>query len=284
MRKMTGPAWRRWCAAAAVVAAIVVVGVIMLTHSDPADSPKPAPNLFAEFTASNGRTLEYHHFDNGDRGTLFYFDGDGATSFHYPDIDAELVSDSPDRDGYVQRLNTAAAAHGMDFVFVEHPDGMHGGESWWADMTDETINEYAVAVQELITACEHRAVQLVGYSGGSEFIVRHLLVNGNEWLPTNSAAAMIGGGGLDGYHLEAPAPERTDMPYRWFVGEHDVEGATEPENWSALQASRDAQSHFAALGYEAAEIIVIADTNHLDYDFEAIIDGELDQLAGQDAA
>ncbi len=238
--------------------------------------------LYQEFVGSNGRVLEFHYFDNGNRGTLFYFDGDGTTNFHYPTVAADVHHEPGVGNGHVQRMNEVAKNHGMDLVFIEHPDGKNGGRSWWAGMTDEVVNEYALAVQELIVATDSKAVQLVGYSGGSEFLVRHLLLNGNDWLPKRSAATMIGGGGLAGYPLVDPSPRMQDMPYRWVVGEQDVEGAAKPETWSALRVSKGAVEVFEEKGYRAAELVVIPNTNHINYNFKGIVDGELDSLVGDD--
>ena len=107
-------------------------------------------------------------------------------------------------NGHVQRMNQEAAARGMDLVFLEHPHGEDvesgdvrtTGTSWWNYMEDEEVDAFADVVQEIITASNSARVQTVGYWGGSEFLVRHLLLNGDGWLPETSAAAMIGGGGL----------------------------------------------------------------------------------------
>lgn len=254
----------------------------MAATAKPAQPSDLSPGLFLEYTASNGRVLEYHHFDNGDAGTLFYFDGDGTTNYHYPEVPADVHHKPGVGNGHVQRMNEQAAAHGMDLIFIEHPDGKNGGRSWWAGMTDAVVDEYAVAVQELILDSRSNAVQLVGYSGGSEFLVRHLLLNGNGWLPKKSAAAMIGGGGLADYPLQPPTPRMNNMPYRWLVGEHDVEGAAKPESWSALRVSMKAQAAFEARGYHKAEVVVIPETNHINYKFKDLVDTELDLLAGKD--
>lgn len=245
-------------------------------------SPELEAGLYQEYVGSNDRVLEYHYFDNGHQGTLFYFDGDGTTNFHHPTVGADVHHEPGVGNGHVQRMNEVAKNHGMDLVFIEHPDGKNGGRSWWAGMTDEVVDEYALAVRELIVATDSKAVQLVGYSGGSEFLVRHLLLNGNDWLPKNSAATMIGGGGLAGYSLVKPSPRMKDMPYRWVVGEKDIEGAAKPETWSALRVSKDAAAAFEDKGYREAELVVIPNTNHINYKFKDVVDAELDELVGDD--
>lgn len=273
--------WPKICTAT-VAALTSTIGIAVMPSDAATHVSELAPGLFQEFTAENGRTLEYHFFDNGDRGTLFYFDGDGTTNYHYPLVPSNVVHEPGVGNGHVQRMNEEAASHGMDLVFIEHPNGKNGGRSWWAGMTDDVVDEYAAAVQELVIATNSKAVQLAGYSGGSEFLVRHLLLRGNDWLPHKSAAAMTGGGGLAGYPLEAPTSRMKHMPYRWLVGEQDIEGAAKPETWSALRVSRQAKERFSELGYLGSEVVVIPNTNHINYNFRGLIDTELDRLIKSD--
>lgn len=247
------------------------------------------PGLFHEFVGENGRMLQYHFFDNGDNGTLFYFDGDQTTNFHYPLVDASVVHEPGVGNGHVQRMNEEAAAHGMDLVFLEHPHGedvpLGGpvrvtGTSWWNYMDDSTggeVDEYAAVVREIIGASGAQNVQLVGYSGGAEFLARHLLVVGNDWLPWNSAATFIGGGGaITGEYTPAPpAPGKEDMPYVYTVGLLD---GTDPNAWSALHASRNAVTQWNALGYSGAVLDEVPGVNHYNYDFRGIVRSDLDAL------
>lgn len=242
-----------------------------------------------EFVGSNDRMLQYHFFDNGDNGTLFYFDGDQTTNFHYPLVDASVVHVPGVGNGHVQRMNEEAAAHGMDLVFLEHPHGedvpLGGpvrvtGTSWWNYMDDAPggeVDEYAQVVREIIAASGAQNVQLVGYSGGAEFLARHLLVIGNDWLPQNSAATFIGGGGaITGpYTPDPPAPGKEDMPYVYTVGLLD---GTDPNAWSALRASRNAVAQWQSLGYTGAVLGEVPGVNHYTYDFRGIVRDDLDAL------
>lgn len=254
---------------------------------------QPASTLdegtFHEYTGENGRMLQYHYFDNGDNGTLFYFDGDGTTNFHYPLIASDIVHEPGVGNGHVQRMNEEAAARGMDLVFLEHPHGedvpLDGpkrvtGTSWWNYMDDSPggeVDEYAEVIREMIAASGAQNVQLVGYSGGAEFMARHLLVNGNKWLPQNTAATFIGGGGaITGPYEPAPPTEgKEDMSYVYVVGE--LEGVVEGE-WSALEASRKAVAQWQSLGYTGTEIIELPDTNHYNYNYRGIVGERLDLL------
>ena len=45
-------------------------------------------DVFQEFVGTNGKMLQYHYFENGDNGTLFYFDQvTRTTNFHSPLVD-----------------------------------------------------------------------------------------------------------------------------------------------------------------------------------------------------
>ena len=101
-------------------------------------------------------------FENGDNGTLFYFDGDGTTNFHYPEVAADVVHEPGVGNGRVQRMNQEAADEGMDLVFLEHPDGHLGNSSWW---TGADITAYTPAMQELITATATRTCSLPATPG-----------------------------------------------------------------------------------------------------------------------
>ncbi len=244
---------------------------------------------FNEYTGENGRMLQYHYFENGDNGTVFYFDGDQTTNFHYPHVDASVVHEPGVGNGHVQRINEEAAARGMDLVFLEHPHGedvpLGGpkrvtGTSWWDYMDDSPggeVDEYAEVVREIIAASGAQNVQLVGYSGGAEFMARHLLVGGNGWLPRNTAATFIGGGGaITGpYEPARPDSGRENMSYVYVVGLLD---GTDPNGWSALEASRKAVAQWQSRGYSGAEIIELPDTTHYNYNYRGIVAERLDLL------
>lgn len=244
---------------------------------------------FNEYIGENGRMLQYHYFENGDNGTVFYFDGDQTTNFHYPHVDSSVVHEPGVGNGHVQRINEEAAARGMDLIFLEHPHGedvpLGGpkrvtGTSWWDYMDDSPggeVDEYAEVVREIISASGAQNVQLVGYSGGAEFMARHLLVNGNDWLPLNTAATFIGGGGsITGpYEPAKPAAGRENMSYVYVVGLLD---GTDPNKWSALEASRKAVAQWQSLGYSGAEIIELPDTTHYNYNYRGIVAERLDLL------
>lgn len=231
------------------------------------------PGLYQVYIGTNGKELQFHHFDNGDNGTLFYFDGDGTSNFHMPLVPAS-VSHTGGFNGQVQRLNAEAAERGVDLIFVEHPNS---DNTWWENYADVLLAEDVV--KEMVDDLGHDSVLLAGYSGGAEFLVSWMLIDGNDWGPDNTALVMIGGGTLDPIdELADPTEGRADQRISWVVGANDGVGATYPATWSALGAATEAQAQFASQGYTGAVIDVVPDTNHLQYNFRGIVGNELDLL------
>lgn len=279
---------RTTTALAAAVLAVSLGGTAVPAHAAPGLSVSsdqeaeatvsglPA-GTYQTFTGSNGTVLDYHFFDNaGDNGTIYYFDGDGTTNFDWPTTDPSNVwYDGIPGNGHVQRINSEAAARGMDLVFLDHPENSTGGRSWWNGVDADAA---AVAVRELVQVSDAEQVLLAGYSGGSEFFARHLLLNGTDWLPTNSTAVFIGGGGLAGLTPAQPTKRMADMPLVWEVGENDVEGAALPVTWSALRVSRDAEAGYRQQGYQQTGLNVIPDTNHVQYNYKGIVGKHADEL------
>lgn len=232
---------------------------------------------FKTFTASNGQQLKYHYFNNpGSTGTIFYFDGDGTTNFDWPTASpSNTWVDSIPGNGHVQRVNNQAKAQGMDLVFLDHPQN---GRSWWNGVDGDAA---ATAVHQLIPATRSSRVMMVGYSGGSEFLARHLLYRNNSWLPTLSTAVMIGGGGLNDRVPSAPLSRLAGMSMVWEVGDRDIEGATSHTEWSALRVSREARNAYERAGYTQARISVIPGVNHVTYDFPQIVAKHASRLAAR---
>lgn len=234
---------------------------------------------FQVYEGTNGSVVDYHFFDNpGDTGTVFYFDGDGTVNFDWPLADSSntWVDDVPG-NGHVQRINEEAAARGMDLVFLDHPENRTGGRSWWNGVDGDAA---AITVRELINASSAENVLLAGYSGGSEFFARHLLIDGTDWMPTNSAAVFMGGGGLAEFEL-TPATERmAQMSLVWAVGENDDLDAA-VLGWSALKVSLEARDIFEQHGYQNAEIDILPGVNHYNYDFRGIVGEHADELLAE---
>lgn len=209
------------------------------------------------FVSSNGTQFAYHWWQAGANGTVIYFDGDGTSSF------TDLAP-----GGFSDLVSNSARVRGMNFVFLNHPDG---GDSWWENGDPDT---WAVAVREFISRVPNDNLLLVGYSGGAEFLARHLLLPGTDWLPANSAAVMIGGGDIE-WEEVSPAGIRRDVLLDWVVGAGD-----DSPGWSALRTSEVAHEAYVAAGYTRAARVVTCGS-HDSYDLPSIIGWHADQVLAQ---
>lgn len=228
--------------------------------------------LFRTHTAANGTELRYHSFDGGDKGLVVYFDGDGTDGFDTPLTSA---SESNGVRGHVQRIRWAAAAEGFDLIFIDHPGG---GESWWNGVDTDSVSS---AVEDLVTATGATRVEFIGYSGGAEFLARHLLAGDASWWPEHVGATMIGGGGASGRTPETPTKAHADANLIWVTGESDSFGATPFTRWSALISSRATAAAYSEAGFTRARVHVVPNTGHLDYDFAGITRQQVHDLAAQ---
>ena len=224
----------------------------------------PAPVSGTYLTAwSEGDVELRYHYDDHDltreelRGLVVFFDGDGTRSFESPD------------EGRAQRLAVAAAEEDRAFAFLDAPTGT----SWTAGDTEQ----HADAVRELVLSlAEGRSVLLMGYSGGAEFLAGSVVREGSGWLPEDSGVLLVGGGGT--YSRPVEPPDDPAPSITWVVGDDDGYGATEPEDWSALEASEVAVAAYREAGYGSAERIVV-EGGHTDYDFVALLRSHASSLA-----
>lgn len=207
--------------------------------------------------------LRYHYLSNGIpredlAGLVVFFDGDGTRSFESPD------------EGRAVELAEAAAAQGRAFAFIDAPVGT----SWTSGDTDENAEAVRALVDEL---AQGRSVLLMGYSGGAEFLAGSVVRRGSDWLPEGSALVLVGGGGT---YSEPVAPPGDPEPrLTWVVGDEDGYGATEPEDWSALEASEVAVDAYREAGYAGAERVVV-EGDHTDYDFGELVATYADASGG----
>lgn len=244
------------------------------TSSERVASPASV-GLFRTHAAANGTELRHHSFDGGDRGLVVYFDGDGTDGFDTPRVGSE---ESNGADSQVQRIRKAAAAEGFDLIFIDHPGG---GESWWNGVATEAV---ASAVEDLVTATGATRVEFVGYSGGAEFLARHLLAGDASWWPEHVGATMIGGGGASGHTPETPTKAHADANLVWVTGESDSFGTTPFTRWSALNSSHATAAAYSEAGFTWARVDLVPNTAHLDYDFAGITRQQVRNLAEQTGA
>lgn len=226
----------------------------------PSRSPRPAAahlsrGQFQRFEASNGVTLTYHLVAHGGNGLMVYLDGDGTENF--------------ETGGHGAALDAEAAARGVDFLFVDHPDDT---DSWW---DSEDADDWAEALGQLVHSEDARNIALVTYSGGSEFLAHNFLPQGTDWLPKNTVVTMIGGGGIADRTPEPPGAS-ADIRLHWVAGIDDKD--SEPDSdWSGLRVAEETQPKFAAAGYTHTRLTVTCN-DHGGYDFAAVVGAELDEL------
>lgn len=251
-----------------LAAAVLLLGAAP-AHAVPTSSSgwHPVSGTDRVFRADNGIALSYSYYADGvdwDRpaGAVFYFDGDGTTRTEQPD------------GPFAIRMAEAAAATNRAFVFVEAPNGSRSWRAGDTAATAEAVRQFATTN---ITPTTDAGVLMAGYSGGAEFLSRHLLREGLDWLPAGSGAAFIGGGGTYGQPIAEATPATYDHELTWIVGEQDGAWATDSGSWSAREAAAQAQAEYREAGYDRVQRITTAGA-HTDYDIPALIAGRLAAL------
>ncbi|MCD1144574.1 hypothetical protein LQU92_04865 [Kocuria sp. LUK] len=251
-----------------LAAAVLLLGAAP-AHAVPTSSSgwHPVSGTDRVFRADNGIALSYSYYADGvdwDRpaGAVFYFDGDGTTRTEQPE------------GPFATRMAEAAAATNRAFVFVEAPNG---SRSWRAGNTAATAEAVRQFATTNITPTTDAGVLMAGYSGGAEFLSRHLLREGLDWLPAGSGAAFIGGGGTYGQPIAEATPATDDHELTWIVGEQDGAWATDSGSWSVREAAAQAQAEYREAGYDRVRRITTAGA-HTDYDIPALIAGRLAAL------
>ena len=78
-------------------------------------------------------------------------------------------------------------------------------------------------VQQVSRGTGSSSVLLTGYSGGAEFLSRHLARTGTGWMPPGSGVVFVGGGGIYGEQVTSPATG-SGPRLTWIVGDRDGEG------------------------------------------------------------
>ena len=251
-----------------LAAAVLLLGAAP-AHAVPTSSSgwHPVSGTDRVFRADNGIALSYSYYADGvdwDRpaGAVRYFDGDGTTRTEQPE------------GPFATRMAEVAAATNRAFVFVEAPNG---SRSWRAGNTAATAEAVRQFATTNITPTTDAGVLMAGYSGGAEFLARHLLREGLGWLPAGSGAAFIGGGGTYGQPIAEATPATDDHELTWIVGEQDGAWATDSGSWSAREAAAQAQAEYREAGYDRVQRITTAGA-HTDYDIPAIVADRLAKL------
>lgn len=222
----------------------------------------PAYSFAAEqgaFTASNGVTINYVKGSEGDNGAYVFFGGDGTV--------AQMKPGSP----FTTTMSSVTERHGVSGYFLLPPNRDH---SWWQGKSFDTLETWCVAVREFINSLETDTVEVMGYSGGAEFIGRHLLRTNTGWTPENFSASMVGGGGTSGNPVTPPAAGKESTPLLWIVGERDTYSFLYP-TWSALESSKKSRTAYENAGFTESRIRVLPNTDHYQYDFPELVDDRL---------
>ena len=225
------------------------------------------PETFINFTAPNGMRSWYHVWRTGTAGFLYYFDGD------YWDLDDTSIN-WPE-EGDLARLAVAAQARNLMLVAVNTPDtdGRGDGYTWWEDCKGNgkffrALHKHLVARHPDV---DSTTLWLIGYSGGAEFITYELLDRGIEGM-ARGGAVIIGGGGADApvARKKKARPCIGSTAMHWWVGELDVDGATNPPEWSALGAAEEGVAAYRAAGFDT-HLHVLPGVDHEGYDAVACL-------------
>lgn len=220
----------------------------------------PVTGTFLSYKASNGTNLRYHYFADGvdwskPVGAVLYFDGDGTTNFERPDR------------AYIQSIARAARSDNKVLVFLEAPNVPR---NWWEHGISKTADAVTEMTKVKVLPDLDDEVLLTGYSGGAEFLSFGVMNKDPDWLPANSGALMIGGGGTYGYRIQNADSKTDDFTMRWVVGDQDGVGATFPAEWSAYAASAEAVQDYKAAGFKKSTRTVVPGDHH-DYDWAGLI-------------
>ena len=151
----------------------------------------------------------------------------------------------------------------MDLLFVLPPDNQ---DSWWRSYS---VEQWSEAMREYLNTLQTPAIELAGYSGGAEFIGRHLTLADTGWVPDNTSFTMIGGGGIGGYNVNPPAPGKEHVSMDWVVGQHDTWLWDQP-TYSARRAAEHSESAYRGRGYANTNLDVVP-SNHYNYDIPQIL-------------
>lgn len=215
------------------------------------------------FTASNGVTIQYVKGSEGDNGAYVFLGGDGTV--------AQMKPGSP----FTTTMSSVTERHDVSGYFLVPPNKDH---SWWQGKSFDTLETWCVAVREFINSLETDNVEVMGYSGGAEFIGRHLLRTNTGWTPENFSASMVGGGGTSGNPVTPPAAGKETTPLLWIVGERDTYSLLYP-TWSALESSKESRTEYENAGFTDSRIRVLPNTDHYQYDFPALLDERLNAMS-----
>lgn len=191
----------------------------------------------ATFTDSTGLRSTYHLFTSKVqgpvRGVVIYLDGDGQYGV------------TRGVGGYALGGNTGlvaqAGAKGYAVAAPVSPDT--SSRTWWRNGSANAryVSQFVTQMQSELGV---REVRLVGFSGGSQLITKHLLPGYSSQF-TSGGALITGGGGAP-----RSAPSVPGFTLHWMTGSLDT-GATASDGYNALADARRGHSAYKAAGAQA---------------------------------
>lgn len=236
-----------------------------------------------EFQSSNGYGSYYHryvsHVDwTRPVGVLFWFHGDGAYEYEYPD-DAYYLG------GPEGVLAKAREANAVLVVPLTPDDDPEGDYTWWEWGTKDSNAQYVKELFTYITSqynIDLYRVWLCGFSGGAEFLSLYLLrFWGEEMGIKGGGCLMIGGGTNPPVADDFPASYKEHWVWKWRVGALDTgknaDGSQAGDGFDAVAAARDGEAWYRARGWKTV-LDIIPDKGHFMPEFY----GELVQRSLRD--
>nr|VDG64106.1 Uncharacterised protein [Streptococcus thermophilus] len=214
-------------------------------------APTAAAHDIKFYTARNGVTIPVFKATHGTQGTLVFLNGDGTRRNTTPD------------SRFVQNIKNEVRGENVNSLFLLPPENQ---DSWWRT---RNVDSWCDAVREYLNTLDTPALEVAGYSGGAEFIGRHLMLDDTTWVPHNTSFTMIGGGSIGGYAVNPPAPGKEETKLDWVVGQNDTWLWDQP-TFSARHAAERSESAYKRKGFENTTLEIVKG-DHYTYDFADIV-------------
>lgn len=242
-----------------------------LVADDVAPSEHTAPSGYApssSLPAGTAATGPYTFrrdvsFTKGPRTAPYHIDASAAEASTPAPLVIHLHGDgyqeytemAAGRPSIADRYLEVARAHGAICVIPRTPDT--SSETWY---TKSYPTKWLVALIKEIKRTynvDTRRIFFSGFSGGAEQITYNMICDHHELLD-GGGAMILGGGGADGISFTGTpaAGLRANFPMRWFVGEHDVAGATQPVDWSARDSAEGGAAFCRAAGFTTSTTVI----------------------------
>ena len=221
-------------------------------------TPNASANDVNYFTASNGVTIPVIKASEGNQGTLVFLNGDGTRRYTTPD------------SHFIQGIVDEVKNENVDSLFLLPPNNQ---DSWWRT---RDVDSWCDAVREYLNTLQTPAIEVAGYSGGAEFIGRHLMLDETTWVPNNTSFTMIGGGSIGGYSVNPPAPGKEGTKLDWVVGHHDTWLRDQP-TFSARHAAERSETEYKRTGFDNTTLELVGG-DHYNYDFAQILGSSVREM------